>query len=71
MRPLGREGIFVDRDRLVDGVIGGQVFALAFELAVESWQRTDADGLGAEDRAEQVEMNREAIAEERADRLFG
>ena len=36
-----------------------------------SWQPTDADGLTAEDRAEQAEMNREAIAEERADRLSG
>ena len=36
-----------------------------------SWQPTDADGLTAEDRAEQAEMNREAIAGERADRLSG
>ena len=36
-----------------------------------SWQRTDADGLTAEDRAEQAAMNREAFAEERADRLSG
>ena len=36
-----------------------------------SWQPTDAGGLIAEDRAEQAEMNREAIAEARADRRFG
>ena len=36
-----------------------------------SWQPTDADGLTAGDRAEQAEMTREAIAEARADRLFG
>ena len=36
-----------------------------------SWQPTDADGLTAADRAEQAEMTREAIAEARADRLFG
>ena len=35
------------------------------------WQRTDSDGLTAEDRAGQAEMNREAIAETRADRGFG
>ena len=36
-----------------------------------SWQRTDADGLTAEDRAEQAEMDREALAGERTDRPFG
>ena len=36
-----------------------------------SWLPTDADGLTAEDRAEQAAMNREALAEERAHRLFG
>ena len=33
-----------------------------------SWQRTDADGLTADDRAEQAGMTGEAIAEARADR---
>ena len=36
-----------------------------------SWLPTDADGLTAGDRAEQAVMNREALAEERAHRLFG
>ena len=36
-----------------------------------SWQRTDADGRTAGDRAEQAGMTREAIAEARADPLFG
>ena len=36
-----------------------------------SWQPTDADGLTAGDRAEQADITREAIADERADRLFG
>ena len=36
-----------------------------------SWLPTDADGLTAADRAEQAAMNREALAEACADRLFG
>ena len=36
-----------------------------------SWQPTDTDGLTAADRADQAEMLREAIADERAQRIFG
>ena len=36
-----------------------------------SWQPTDADGLTAGDRADQAEMLREAIADERAQHIFG